>query len=135
MVQGLARLKSRFDAIPKRVREATMAQMEKSAEQVCEMMRRLVPKDKGDLLRSIGWTWGDAPKGSLAVGRVGNNDYGTLRITIYAGGTKESFHALFQEFGTKDMAANPFFYPSWRAKRRGVKTAITRAMNKAIREG
>lgn len=135
MVQGLSELKSRWSAIPRRVREAAEGVLEKQAEEVVAMMRRLVPVDQGDLRNSIKWTWGDAPKGALTIGSVGGQEYGTLRITIYAGGTKDSFHALFQEFGTRNMAANPFFFPAWRAKRRKVRSAITRALNKAIREG
>lgn len=133
MVQGLSELRSRWSAVPGKVREAVMAEMEKLAEEVVAMMRRLVPKDRGDLENSIGWTWVKAPRGSIMVGSVGGKEYGTLRITIYAGGTRESFHAFFQEFGTRKMAANPFFFPAWRAKRKKVKSGITRAMNKAIR--
>lgn len=135
MVQGLRELKARWSSIPRRVTEAVQAEMEKQAEQVVQMMRRLVPVDQGDLRDSIGWTWGEAPKGAMTIGKVGGKEYGTLRITIYAGGTKDSFHGVFQEFGTRNMAANPFFYPSWRARRKRVKSGITKAMNKAIRGG
>lgn len=135
MVEGLSALRSRWAAIPRRVAEATQAEMEKQAADVVAMMRRLVPKDEGDLSDSIAWTWGEAPKGSMTIGSVGGQDYGTLRITIYAAGTKDSFHGVFQEFGTRKMSANPFFFPAWRAKRKKVKSAITRAMKKAIREG
>lgn len=133
MVQGLSALKSRFDAIPKAVREAVKAEMEKQAEAVVEMMRRLAPRDQGDLIKSINWTWGDAPKGAMTVGKVHGREYGTMRITIYAGGSKDSFHAVFQEFGTRKMAANPFFFPAWRTRRKRIKAGISRAMNKAIR--
>lgn len=135
MVQGLRELRARWSSIPRRVTEAVQAEMEKQAEQVVQMMRRLVPVDQGDLRDSIGWTWGEAPKGAMTIGKVGGKEYGTLRITIYAGGTKASFHAFFQEFGTRNMAANPFFFPSWRARRKRVKSGITKAMNKAIRGG
>lgn len=141
MVQGLASLNRKLTvSIPKRVQEATRRAMEKGAEETVQMMKRLVPVDSGALRDSIGWTWGDAPAGSFTIGTVSGREYGTLRITIYAGneqtlvGSRKQFQlARLQEFGTQAMAANPFFYPSWRAMRKRVKARITREMRKAIK--
>ena len=157
MVKGLAALHRRFAAIPDRIKDAVTKPMEAYAEQIVTMMRHAVPVDQGDLSASIGWTWGDAPKGSVTVGSVGAYKYDTIRITIFAGGadkTKrsqarasgtlardqkrsgdfETDNAKFQEFGTQNMPANPYFYVSWRANRRRVKAGITRAVRKAIKE-
>lgn len=133
MVQGLDRLNRRWSAIPKKVREAARLALEQSAEEVVQAMRRFAPVDSGDLRESIGWTWGDAPAGSMTVGTVRGGDYGAMVITIYAGGG-DQFYARFQEFGTKKMRANPFFFPAWRARKRKVKTRLSRAIGKAIRE-
>jgi len=75
----------------------------------------------------------EAPAGSLTIGTVGGREFGTMRITIFAGGG-DAFYARFQEFGTVDMTANPFFFPVWRAHRRRARTRISRAISKAIRE-
>lgn len=133
MVEGLDRLKARFDAIPVKVREAATKALEKSAEEIVQTMRRFAPVDEGDLRDSIGWTWGDAPKGTLTIGTVGGREYGTLRITIYAGGG-DAFHASFQEFGTVKMAAHPFFFPAWRARKPRIRARISRAISKAIKD-
>ena len=45
-----------------------------------------------------------------------------------------AFLSGFQEFGTKDMPDNPFFFPVWRARKRRVKSRLTRNINKAIKE-
>src|SRR5690606_25076602 len=103
--------------------------------------KSLVPVDSGALRDSIGWTWGDAPKGSITLGRVKATKEGDEVITIYAGtrnknlGDKDAFYVRFVEFGTQNMAPHPFFYPSYRALRRRVKSRVTREMKKAIREG
>lgn len=133
MVHGLDRLKARFDAIPARVREAARLELEKSAQEIVDTMKRFAPAESGALRESIGWTWGDAPSGSMTIGTVRGSEYGTMRITIYAGG-KDAFYARFQEFGTKNMAANPFFFPAWRAKKKKVRSRLSRAISKAIRE-
>ena len=67
------------------------------------------------------------------IGTVGGREYGTMRITIYAGGG-DAFYARFQEFGTVKMPANPFFFPVWRARRKRIKNRISRAVSKGIRE-
>ena len=132
MVQGLDRLKARFDAIPVAVRAAAMKSMEASADEIVATMKSFAPRDKGDVVASINWTWGDAPAGTMTIGKVGDNSFGSLRITIFAGGGK-AFHARFQEFGTVNMPAHPFFFPAWRLKKKKFRSSLSRAINKAIR--
>lgn len=136
MVQGLDRLQKRFQAIPVKVREAAAEAMEKSAEEIVQLMRQWVPKDSGAGAASIGWTWGDAPKGAMTLGTFKGRDFGSLRITIYAGGKTplgDAFYLTFQEFGTVKMAANPFFFPAWRARKKSFRVRLSRAVGKAIR--
>lgn len=132
LVKGLAEFNRRWAAVPKAVRVNTRAVMEDQANKIVDEMYTLAPQDTGDLAGSISWTWGEAPKGTLVIGTVGGQDYGALRITIYAGGD-DAFYARFQEFGTRKMPANPFFFPVWRVRKRRVKSAITREINKAIK--
>ncbi len=132
-VKGMASLERRMAAIPKALRANVRYAMEDQADKVTEDMWQLAPYRSGVLSSSIGWTWGDAPAGSMSIGKVGKKEYGTMRITIHAGGG-DAFYARFHEFGTKDMPAHPFFYPVWRARRKRVKSAIARAINKTIKE-
>lgn len=131
-VQGLAKLNRRWGAIPDRVRSEVRIAMEKVANEVVRDMKATAPREFGDLVQSIGWTWGDAPAGSLTIGSVGGRDYGSMRITFYAGGG-DAFYAKFQEFGTRKMAANPFFFPVWRIWKRRARSRMSRAMSKAIK--
>lgn len=133
MVKGLREFERAWGSIPKVVRKNVIAEMEDIAQDIVDLMYSQAPQLTGDMAGSISWTWGDAPKGSLVIGQVGGGrEYATLRITIYAGGGK-TFYARFQEFGTADMAANPFFFPVWKARKRSVKARLTRAVKKAIR--
>ena len=129
MVQGLDALNRRWGAIPGKVRAAAREALEDVAEDLVRQMRAAAPKGAtGKLAKSIGWTWGDAPDGSMLIGTVAGSkrDYATMRITIYAGGG-DAFYARFQEFGTVKMAANPFFYPVWRARKRGADDGVADA--------
>lgn len=135
MVQGLESLKRKLTrTIPDRVRQRTRLAMEKGADEIVAMAKGLVPVGAtGDLKASIGWTWGDAPKGSITLASskpVGNGE----RITIYAGNS-EAYYARWVEFGTSKATPHPYFYPSYRTLKRRVKSRITREMKKAIKEG
>lgn len=133
MVQGIAALNKKLTVtIPAKIEAATRAAMEKGAQELVDMMKRLVPVDHGDLRDSIGWTWGEAPKGSFTIlkGSAGGA-YAGLRIVVYAGNSK-AFYARFQEFGTQAQPAQPYFFPSYRSLRRRIKSRITREMKKAI---
>ena len=144
-VQGLAEFEARFAAIPEKVRAAVATAMEEIAAQLVADMMSKRPLTE----ITIGWTWGDAPKGSLTLGSVSGREYGGMKITIYASalidGTDFPAIAQWFEFGTKEryqksgkftgkITTQPFFYPVWRARKRWIKGKITRAINKALRE-
>jgi HK97 gp10 family phage protein len=133
-VQRIRGRLAQIAANPEPVRRAVREAMEKVAADIVMQMKRIAPKDSGDLAKSIAWVWGRAPKGAMAVGTVTDNDENV--ITIYAGGKAaglDAFYARFQEFGTVDMRANPFFYPTWRHKKRGVKAKLAAAVRRGLK--
>lgn len=145
ITQGLANLNRKLTrAIPERVFNQVRAVLAAQADKIVAQMKKHAPVRTGDLQISISWCWGNAPKGTLTVGTVGVGKGGRtfkqgksnngLRISIYAGGGEE-FYAWFVEFGTQHMAAEPFFYPIYRANRRSAKAAITRAITKGVKDG
>lgn len=141
------RLKRKLRAVPQKVLEAVRVQMEAYAAMIVAEMRMLAPvlqepdprRRAGALRDSIGWTWGEPPKGSMAIGSVRGRRVAGVYITIYAGnrdknlGVSDVFYARWQEFGTKNMPASPFFYVVWRANRRRVRSGIGRAVKKALK--
>lgn len=146
-VQGLNRLKRKLKRFPAVVEQEIRAAMEQSATEIVALAKSLAPVDDGDLQRSIGWTWGAAPEGAIVLGKVKSSRSGNMVITVYAGGG-DAFHARFVEFGTAPhvnggrfagsqnpgTAAQPFFYPAYRATRKRAKGRITRAVNKAAKQ-
>lgn len=134
MVLGLDRLRRKLTrTIPSSVRSRTREAMARSAREIVDMMEALAPHDTGTLKGSIGWTWGQAPSGSIVVAQSDGGDT-DMRITIYAG-DQDAFYARFIEFGTMNMRPHPFFYPSWRANRVRARRRINTAMRRAIRQG
>mgnify|MGYP003143667089 CR=1 FL=1 len=134
MVIGLPSLKRKLTmTIPAKVREATRRALAKGADEIVALMKSRVPVDSGALRDSIGWTWGDAPAGAMVLATSTRTEGGE-RITIYAG-NDDAFYARWQEFGTQNMAPNPYFYPSYRQLKRRTKSRVTREMKKAIKAG
>lgn len=157
MVEVSPEFRARLNRVSSRMRLAAADAMEKGADELVEAMKRLAPVDSGALRDSIGWTWGDAPKGAMVIDSFDSGrETADMRITIYAGG-KEAFYARFVEFGTRPhslarnasvkrglrqdqgarhpgTAAQPFFFPAYRAQRRRIRARITREIRKAIQQ-
>jgi len=138
-LKGVEALKQKLAALPKVAVAEMQKAMEQSADEIVAMARNLVPVDQGALRSSIGWTWGDPPKGAIVLGKVkrtarqrATQEAGLL-ITIFAGDDK-AFYARWVEFGTTKSAAQPFFFPSYRALRKRTKSRIRRSQTKAAKK-
>jgi HK97 gp10 family phage protein len=135
-VVGREALKRKFEALPQAAQIAIRAAMEKQAQAIVEMAQRLVPVVTGTLRDSIGWTWGEAPKGSMSLAVVKATGGNEMTLTVYAGsrvGKGGAFYARWVEFGTINQPAQPYFYVSYRANRKKAKSAIRRAVTKSAK--
>lgn len=130
-ILGRARLQKKLNALPVFAKQEIRAEMEKQADIIVALAKSLVPVASGALRESIGWTWGRAPKGSIVL-QTAQALGSELSLTIFAG-NDEAFYARWVEFGTVNQPAQPYFYVSYRASRRGAKNAIRRATRKAAR--
>lgn len=142
-VQGLDSLRKKLQRFPSGVEQEIRAAMEIGANEIVTLAKSLTQSDR--VRESIGWAWGEAPGGTMAIGAVTGPE-GNLKITIYAGGD-EAFMARWEEFGTAPhinggrfagtqhpgTAARPFFFVSYRANRRRARGRITRSVNKAAK--
>lgn len=145
-IEGAEALKRKLRRFPAMVEAQIRKALEQNADELVKLARSIVPIEDGDLRDSIGWTYGEPPKGSFAIGEVKGQAgrQGNTRITVYAGNEK-AFYARWVEFGTKPHAqpkrgathpgtrATGFFFGSYRALRRRMKSRTTRAINKAAR--
>lgn len=128
-ILGRARFEKRLRAIPSAVRAEVARALKASADDINAVQRRFAPVDDGDL-----------------VGSIRNHvEANGLRAVIEAGGPATTRpvregadasydYALGQEFGTREMPAQPFFYPGWRLGKKRAKSRITRAMNRGIKK-
>jgi hypothetical protein len=64
-VENRARLKAKFLALPRAMREQMREDFEKSAEEMVRLAKRLVAVKTGALRESIDWSEGDPPEGAV----------------------------------------------------------------------
>lgn len=145
MAKGLAALRRQLRAVPAAVQAEVAAELEKIAAAIVADMKRLAPvlqepdarRRAGALRDSIGWTWGDAPEGAMTLGKVAKDRGDGFYLTIYAGtrdkrrGVDDAYYARWMEFGTTEVPAQPYFWPAYRANRRKIRPAFTRAIKRA----
>jgi len=135
MVKGAAHLKLRFKRVPEIVRRELVAQLEKEATKLVAEMNVLKPLPDIE----IGWTWGDAPKGSLRIGTIKNREFGKIAITLDTFGP--GYNTAWFEFGTAprfhksgkptgQIEASPYFWPVRRANEKRIRGNLTRAVNR-----
>ncbi len=146
-ILNLARLDQKLKRLPSATKDTIRAAMEGQAQVIVDLAKSLVPSDSGALRESIGFTWGKAPKGSMVMGAVKSKLADDLTLTIYAG-NDEAYYARWIEFGTAQHIngglfagskhpgtnAQPFFYPAFRANRKGVKREIRKAVRNAAKQ-
>lgn len=122
------RLARKLRALPKRMRAEIGAAVAKAGPEMVALARALAPADDGTLRASIRSSYVEE----------------ALKVTIEAGGEATTKpvrngadasydYALGQEFGTREMPANPFFFPAYRATKKRSKSRISRAINKAAK--
>lgn len=131
------RIVGKLKQIPAVAVEAATLAMEDEAQKIVDLMKANAPVDEGDLRDSIGWTWGEAPRGTFAIaevrsGRNRGEQFATLRITIYAG-ANGVYWARFQEFGVLGRPGQPFFFPTWKAQRGNFRKRIRKDVKVAIK--
>ena len=83
--------------------------------------------------RGAGRTRGGALRDSI---RVETSDRSAMRALVRAGGAATTVdgydYALAQEFGTSKIPAQPFFWPSYRSKKKAIRKAIKDKAKAAI---
>jgi HK97 gp10 family phage protein len=143
-IKGLPELRRKLERLREKTAPKVMEAMARGSQLVVDRAQSLVPVDTGSLRDSIGWTFDDAPKGSL---RIASAKAGSLRVTIFAG-NKDAYYSRFVEFGTAPhinggifkgsqnpgAPAQPFFFPSWRANKKKLQSLLRSAIRDAVKE-
>lgn len=143
-LKGLPQFKARLEKIAKAAEDQTRKTLAAIAERVVAAIRSRAPWEH--LKPAIGWTFGVPPKYSQVIAKAG---VGGIVVTIYVGDTNVR-DAAWAEYGTKarpqggifegtgvmhpGTAAQPFFWPGWRATRNMARKMLRDEIKAAIRK-
>lgn len=120
-VQGFNQFLTR--ALPDAIRTAAHRSLQDSGTALVYALQAVAPYETGELRTAISYRITDRPT-SVALTIIGG-DNRTVE------GSKQK--ARLQEFGTKDMPANPWFFPIYRRRRRAIRAKISRDIKRAIK--
>lgn len=127
-----ARALRRMAAIPPAVKAALKAQNAANAADMVETAKRFAPEQDGVLRDSIRHEDASEPhRISQRVEAGGPTTTNPVRRSK-KGSSPDYDYAQAQEYGTQDMAAQPFFWPAWRLKRKAYKRRMSKAAKAAI---
>lgn len=125
--KSVERFRRLTEDLKKEVREAAIKELNDQASQLAQLIESVAPKFEGNLQHSV---------------RVvpGKKD---TQVRIVAGGvltvrpsvsSKPYDYARADEFGTQRMPAKPFFFPTYRLRKKKIISAMKRKITKTIKE-
>lgn len=142
---GREKLRRRLERLPELAKQHVRAGLQQAAEETVGMMKRAAPVGKAPIhLRdAIHYTWGRPGKKILGAFNIGGGD--GIALTIRASSPNVTYAHLV-EFGTAPHAAGgkfkgamhpgtpaqPFFWPSYRAMKRRIRTLVRRGLKRAV---
>lgn len=107
------RMRRRFAAIPQAIRAELHRVTLQNATELRDAQTRIVPVDSGDLRDSH---------------KIEDRSDGVIVDVRVSAGDEKAFYARFVEFNQQ-----PWFFPSYRALKRRMKSRRARAVNKAVK--
>lgn len=142
-VIGKEALRRKFRALPAAVKAEVRKVVPESAAELVGMMRRLAPSRTGMLVGSIRAEQTDEFAASVVAGGTA-----ATRREVRKDSGMFTDEAILAEFGVKPhklgglfegamhpgTPPRPFFYPSWRAMKKPIKSRIARSITKGIKK-
>lgn len=124
-ITSIERFKRLSEELQQEIRRDAIAQLNQEADELVQQMQAAVPANTGNLRRSIRKEQGSRE----------------TRVTVKAGGTLTTVqranysydYSRGVEFGTATSAAHPFFWPSWRLRRRRIRSRMKRKITQDIK--
>lgn len=143
-IEGKDKFLAQLASLPRVLREEVRQSLDVSGSETTDIMKRMAPRKEGDLIDSIGYSFDAPPPGAGIVSQARSAKTETgLAVVMYAGDestivtNKQGVrfqNARLQEFGTKKMPRNPFFFPAFRLNKKRVKGRMSRALRKGAQK-
>lgn len=151
-INSVERFKRLTRELQLEVAREAIAELDAAADELVEQMQAVVPVGKtGNLRKSIRKATTDRPtrvkilaggplttkefrKGAAFARDVVLGSGDTRGIAKGGSGRLKYDYSRAIEFGTKDQPAHPFFWPSWRLRRKRIKSRMRRKITATIKK-
>lgn len=127
---SVQQFKQLMDSIPRAVTHELIGTVQQAGETLAGAMRPAVPRGidgRNELVESVQVRDGKTP---LQVKVTAGGKLTTRQLR--SGSGKSYDYALANEFGTQNMAAQPFFWPTYRLLKKRLRAQIARGAKRAI---
>lgn len=125
--QSVQRFRRLTEELQGEIVDGAVQELNDQATQLAQLIESVAPKFEGKLAHSVRVVPG---KRKTQVRIVAGG-----RLTIRPSVSSKPFdYARADEFGTVKMTAKPFFFPTYRLRKKKIVSAMKRRINKAIKE-
>jgi hypothetical protein len=138
-ITGVDKLVAQIESMPDLVRAEMAKAIFDASEDLVAFMKRQVPVIDGFLERSIRWAWADDfDRGGTGL-REGRASTLALKgsyelASVILAGDDKAYYAPWVEFGVRGgRPANPFFFTSYRAKKKSILSRLSAACRRGIK--
>lgn len=125
--KSVERFRRLTEDLRKEVHDAAVKELNEQAGQLANLIESVAPKFEGKLAHSVRVVPGkkDTQVRIVAGGQL------TIRPSV---SSKPFDYARADEFGTVNMPAQPFFFPTYRLRKKKIISAMKRKITKSIKE-
>jgi HK97 gp10 family phage protein len=126
---SVARFKALMALLPAKVKADIQGELEKQGETLVSVMKRAAPVKSGKLRDSVRMEKTKGRELSVSVKAGGP----TTTHPVRKGATAQYDYSLATEWGTTETGSQPFFYPSYRLRKKPTVAAVKRKMDKSLK--
>ncbi len=124
---SVERFKKLTEELKREVRDNAIAELNSQAESLADLMASVAPREKGELAHSIRVVQSNKP----TIVRIVAGGKLTIRPTV---SSTPYDYARADEFGTVKMQARPFYFPSYRLRKKKIIAAMKRRITRQIKQ-
>lgn len=124
---SVERFRKLTEQLKKQVSEDAIKELDSQVDSLVNLMESVAPSDKGVLRHTIK----KVPGKSKTQVRIVAGGRETVRPSV---SSKPYDYARADEFGTQTMAARPFFFPTYRMRKKKIIAAMKRKLTATIKK-
>lgn len=125
--KSLERFKALTEELKKEVLDGAIAELNSQAQDLASLIESVAPEHEGTLKTTVKVV----PDKKPTTVRIVAGGYKTVRKSV---SSKPYDYARADEFGTVDMKARPFFFPTYRLRKKKIISAMKRKITASIKK-